>query len=123
MKERAERAIQARGPGFCNTSNSIVDKPTFFAFAQGGAPNAGVMGEAGAEAILPLTRTSSGNLGVEASGVGAQTMKIQIINESGTQMEVTKTSQTTDVEGMVIQAWISGISKNRYGSRDMLGGR
>lgn len=110
-------------PSLSQYSNSIVDKPTFFAFAQGGAPNAGVMGEAGSEAILPLTRTSSGNLGVEASGVGTQTMKIQIINESGTQMEVTKTSQTTDVEGMVIQAWISGISKNRMGSRDMLGGR
>lgn len=110
-------------PSLSQYSGQIVDKPTFFAFANGGAPNAGVMGEAGSEAILPLTRTSSGNLGVEASGVGAQTMKIQIINESGTQMEVTKTSQTTDVEGMVIQAWISGISKNRYGSRDMLGGR
>ena len=29
-----------------------------------------MMGEAGPEAILPLTRTSSGNLGVEASGFG-----------------------------------------------------
>lgn len=113
-------------PSLSQYSNSIVDKPTFFAFANGGAPNLGVMGEgSSSEAILPLTRTSSGNLGVEASGVGTQTMKIQIINESGTQMEVTKTSQTTDVEGMVIQAWISGISKNRMGSRDMLsaGGR
>ena len=110
-------------PSLSQYSNQIVDKPTFFAFASGGVPNLGVMGEAGSEAILPLTRTSSGNLGVEASGVGAQIMKIQIINESGTQMEVTKTTQTTDIEGMVIQAWISGISKNRYGSRDMLGGR
>ena len=109
-------------PSLSQYSNQVVDKPTFFAFAQGGAPNAGVMGEAGSEAILPLTRTSSGNLGVEASGIGAQTMKIQIINESGTQMEVTKTTQTTDMEGIVIQAWISGISKNRYGSRDMLSG-
>ena len=30
----------------------------------------GVMGEAGPEAILPLTRTSSGNLGVETTGMG-----------------------------------------------------
>ena len=109
-------------PSLSQYSNQIVDKPTFFAFSSGGAPNLGVMGEAGSEAIMPLTRTSSGNLGVEASGLGLQQMKIQIINESGTPMEVTKTTQTTDMEGLVIQAWISGISKNRMGSRDMLSG-
>jgi len=49
-------------------------------------------------------------------------MKIQIINQSGTPMEVTNTKKTMDAEGEVIQLWISGISKNRYGSRDLLGG-
>jgi lambda family phage tail tape measure protein len=44
----------------------IVDRPTVFPMARG----AGLMGEAGPEAILPLTRTSSGNLGVEAVGGG-----------------------------------------------------
>jgi len=42
----------------------IVNKPTIFPFANG----IGLMGEAGAEAILPLKRGRSGNLGVEASG-------------------------------------------------------
>ena len=111
-------------PSLSAYSNQVVDKPTFFAFASGGVPNSnvGVFGEAGSEAIMPLTRTSNGDLGVKAEGIGLEQVKIQIINESGTQMEVTKTSQTTDMEGLVIQAWISGISKNRYGSRDMLGG-
>lgn len=49
-------------------------------------------------------------------------IKIQIINQSGSQMEVTNTKKTVDAEGEVIQLWISGISKNRYGSRDLLGG-
>ncbi|HDI3023509.1 TPA: phage tail tape measure protein [Cronobacter turicensis] len=49
-------------------SGSIVDTPTFFAFAKG----AGVMGEAGPEAIMPLTRDASGRLGVKALGGGAQ---------------------------------------------------
>lgn len=49
-------------------------------------------------------------------------IKIQIINQSGTSMEVTNTKKTMDAEGEVIQLWISGISKNRYGARDMLGG-
>ncbi|EPY7765519.1 phage tail tape measure protein, partial [Escherichia coli] len=41
-------------------SNSIVDTPTYFAFAKG----AGLMGEAGPEAIMPLTRAADGSLGV-----------------------------------------------------------
>ncbi|AIF93045.1 Phage tail length tape-measure protein 1 [Escherichia coli O157:H7 str. SS17] len=45
-------------------SNSIVDTPTYFAFAKG----AGMMGEAGPEAIMPLTRAADGSLGVRAVG-------------------------------------------------------
>ncbi|HAM8737746.1 TPA: phage tail tape measure protein [Escherichia coli] len=45
-------------------SNSIVDTPTYFAFAKG----AGLMGEAGPEAIMPLTRAADGSLGVRAVG-------------------------------------------------------
>ncbi|HDR2693167.1 TPA: phage tail tape measure protein [Enterobacter bugandensis] len=49
-------------------SGQIVDNPTFFAFAKG----AGVMGEAGPEAIMPLTRAADGSLGVRAvNGAGA----------------------------------------------------
>lgn len=51
-------------------SGSIVNGPTFFAFAKG----AGVMGEAGPEAILPLKRTSNGKLGVVAEGMGGLAM-------------------------------------------------
>jgi lambda family phage tail tape measure protein len=47
-------------------SGSIVDRPTFFAFAKGG----GVMGEAGPEAILPLRRGANGKLGVVAGNAG-----------------------------------------------------
>lgn len=47
-------------------SGTIVDRPTFFAFAKG----AGVMGEAGPEAILPLRRGRDGKLGVAAMGQG-----------------------------------------------------
>ncbi|EHC5874299.1 phage tail tape measure protein [Salmonella enterica subsp. enterica serovar Eastbourne] len=47
-------------------SGSVVSRPTFFAFAKG----AGVMGEAGPEAILPLRRGSDGKLGVVAASGG-----------------------------------------------------
>lgn len=47
-------------------SNSIVNSPTMFAFAKG----AGLMGEAGPEAIMPLTRAADGSLGVRALDSG-----------------------------------------------------
>ena len=46
----------------------IVNKPTLFQYANGGSGRFGLMGEAGAEAILPLRRGTNGKLGVEASG-------------------------------------------------------
>lgn len=48
-------------------TNSIVSKPTAFGMSGG---QTGVMGEAGPEAIMPLTRTSGGQLGVRAMGSG-----------------------------------------------------
>lgn len=47
-------------------SGQIVSSPTMFAFAKG----AGLMGEAGPEAIMPLTRASDGSLGVRAISSG-----------------------------------------------------
>ncbi len=48
-------------------SGSVVSSPTLFAFAKG----AGLMGEAGPEAIMPLTRAADGSLGVRALGTGS----------------------------------------------------
>lgn len=47
-------------------TNGIVDQPTAFRMAGG----LGVMGEAGPEAIMPLTRGPDGSLGVAAHGGG-----------------------------------------------------
>lgn len=66
-------------------SNSIVSTPTYFAFAKG----AGLMGEAGPEAIIPLTRSADGSLGVrmvgtpEATSGGGDTIIHQHFNISG----------------------------------------
>ncbi|MGJ0125951.1 phage tail tape measure protein [Pantoea sp. RHCKP32] len=46
--------------------NGVYDSPQFFKFAKG----AGVFGEAGPEAIMPLTRSSDGSLGVRMVGGG-----------------------------------------------------
>ncbi|MGS4661338.1 phage tail tape measure protein [Citrobacter farmeri] len=63
--------LNAKGGAYASESlstysNSIVSTPTYFAFAKG----AGLMGEAGPEAIMPLTRSADGSLGVRM--VGAQ---------------------------------------------------
>lgn len=51
-------------------SGGVVSQPTMFGMSGG---RTGLMGEAGPEAIMPLTRTSSGDLGVKAVG-GGQTI-------------------------------------------------
>lgn len=48
-------------------NGGVVGGPTFFPMSGG---RAGLMGEAGPEAIMPLTRGSDGKLGVAAEGMG-----------------------------------------------------
>ena len=50
-------------PALANYANTVVDSPTLFPFAKG----IGLMGEAGAEAIMPLERDSRGRLGVSVA--------------------------------------------------------
>jgi len=59
--------------GFANGgsfTNKMFNSPTPFRFATGGGFNMGVMGEAGPEAVMPLTRGSDGKLGVRSQGGG-----------------------------------------------------
>ncbi len=49
----------------------VVSSPTLFQFADGGAVQTGLMGEAGPEAIMPLKRGPDGKLGVTARLDGA----------------------------------------------------
>ena len=60
----------------------IVNKPTLFPMANG----MGLMGEAGAEAILPLRRGSNGKLGVESSGGGSTIINVSV-DASGSTVE------------------------------------
>ncbi|WP_226020175.1 phage tail tape measure protein [Serratia symbiotica] len=55
-------------PSLSAYSGQIVSNPTVFAFAKG----AGLMGEAGPEAIMPLKRGADGSLGVRAMGMPQQ---------------------------------------------------
>ena len=60
----------------------IVNSPTVFPFAGG----TGLMGEAGPEAILPLSRDGSGRLGVKSQGGGGRTtINIDVTGARGNQ--------------------------------------
>lgn len=67
----------AKGGSF---TNSIVSSPTLFKFAKG----AGMMGEAGPEAIMPLSRDANGRLGVTAldnRGGGGGAVAVHVTSE------------------------------------------
>ena len=51
-------------------TGGVIGAPTYFPLSQGGL---GLAGEAGPEAIVPLTRGSDGRLGVAMSGAGQPT--------------------------------------------------
>jgi phage-related minor tail protein len=84
------------------------------------ANGAGLMGEAGAEAIMPLTRIN-GDLGVKAQ-TGPQNVRVEIHNDSGQAMEVTEARTEFDAQGMIVNLWIDAYQRNKGGLRNAIGG-
>ncbi|WP_417263070.1 phage tail tape measure protein [Celeribacter sp.] len=79
--EKGGAFAQGRVMPFAN--GGVVSSPTFFPMRGG----TGLMGEAGAEAIMPLTRGANGKLGVQAQG------------GSGRPVNITMNITTPDVQG------------------------
>ena len=65
----------------------VVNQPTLFKFANGGAGRLGLMGEAGPEAIMPLRRLPNGRLGVEQAGGGAPVTVNVSVDATGTSVQ------------------------------------
>ena len=88
-------------PSLSAYSGQVVNNPTPFYFAKGGA--LGVMGEAGAEGILPLQRGPDGKLGVSMYGGGGAAPVVNVITNidssgnASTSVE-TQGDQTTAVQ-------------------------
>ncbi|GAA3873068.1 phage tail tape measure protein [Celeribacter arenosi] len=78
--EKGGAFAQGRVQPFAN--GGVVSNPTYFPMRGG----TGLMGEAGPEAIMPLTRGANGKLGVQAQG-------------SSRSVNVTMNISTPDVEG------------------------
>lgn len=131
-EQAAQIAGYAKGdvfPGTTGLAQGVYTSPTFFRFANGAQFN-GVMGEAGAEAIMPLTRGADGRLGVAAQGAGAAPVKI-VIENYGDATEVTDTREGVAADGgrqvtlviekavksMVASGTLDGTFRQRYNLR------
>jgi len=88
-------ATFAKGGTF---TNSIVSSPTLFKFADGGTMRTGLMGEAGPEAIMPLSRGADGSLGVQANGL-REAMDRQQGGSSGSPV-LNMSFQSTSINGV-----------------------
>ena len=106
-------SVSASGNVFSNSSlaeyaNSIVSKPTVFAFAKG----IGLMGEkigSPGEAIMPLSRLSNGDLGVKGS---ASNVSINVVNQaSGDGYEATAVA-TENGNGLNIEVMVTKAVRN-----------
>lgn len=75
----------AKGGAF---SNSIVSSPTLFRYADGGTFATGYIGEAGPEAVMPLTRGPGGRLGVDATNAGGGDINVVVnVDASGSNVQ------------------------------------
>lgn len=97
----------AKGGAF---TNQIVSAPTM-------APMA-LFGEDGSEAIMPLARDSSGSLGVRiVGGAGAAkphgglNVEINMINQSGQQLEAESGTPRFDGERMILDVVVNAVSR------------
>lgn len=107
--------LNAHGNAFASAglsayANSIVASPTVFPFAKGGPFRIGLMGEAGPEAIMPLTRTRTGDLGVRVDlGGNRRGEGMNFYNTNYISVEYTATeSSTPEADGRKIAESIGG---------------
>jgi lambda family phage tail tape measure protein len=78
-------------------TGGVVTRPTVFPFARG----TGLMGEAGPEAILPLSRIN-GELGVKAVGGGGRSSVIINVNNQGNPLQMESQTKRDDPDGETI---------------------
>lgn len=84
----ANGGVFQNSPSLSAYSGSVVSSPTPFLFASG----AGIMGEAGPEAIMPLRRGPDGKLGVAAGGSGGApgvTINVNVDNSGAATQKTT----------------------------------
>jgi lambda family phage tail tape measure protein len=94
-------------------TNSVVSKPTLFKFANGGTTRTGLMGEAGPEAIMPLSRGANGKLGVASVGGGGTTNVVVNVDASGNSQVAGDQNQGAQLGRVISQAVQEELIKQR----------
>ena len=87
----------------------VVTRPTIFPMAQG----AGLMGEAGHEAIMPLTRIG-GDLGVRAT---PSNVEVNVINKSGVDVDAKAGQPRMEGDKWVMHVVLDAVNRDRGGFR------
>ena len=108
----AKGYVFSGSPSLHAYANTVQSSPKTFAFQNlHGFARGGVFGEAGPEAVMPLSRDSQGRLGVKASG-GSSDVSINIVvNEADGSVSSTSTGDKADawaaiagrVRGMILE--------------------
>jgi hypothetical protein len=99
-------------------TNRIVSRPTYFRYGDGFSLGLGLMGEAGPEAVMPLTRGGDGRLGVSAIGAASGGTAVYVIIQNYTNEEV-RTEESLDSSGNQIRKVIIGVVKQSISSGEM----
>lgn len=101
-------------------NGGVVGSPTYFPMTNG---KTGLMGEAGPEAIIPLSRIGN-DLGVKSI---PSNVVLNITNNTSNEISANKVSELTRINSngeaeKVLTIVIDGVSRNTLGMRDMIKG-
>lgn len=101
-------------------NGGVVGSPTYFPMTNG---KTGLMGEAGPEAIIPLSRIGN-DLGVKSI---PSNVVLNISNNTSSEISANKVSELTQINAngeaeKILSIVIDGVNRNTLGMRDMIKG-
>ncbi|MFZ4537815.1 phage tail length tape measure family protein [Propionivibrio sp.] len=114
----ANGAVFSGSPSLHQYANTVQTTPKAFTFnTLHGFANGGVFAEAGPEAVMPLSRDSSGRLGVKAQGGGSAPNISLVVNNTvsdkvETSIKPRMNNGGLEIEVMIVQAVASDLRNN-----------
>jgi lambda family phage tail tape measure protein len=101
----ADGAVISGGEATGFAKGGVVNSPTVFPMADG----IGLMGEAGPEAIMPLSRGKDGKLGVAGGGT-----TVNVYNESGAEVDIKTSGDGRTIDMFITQAVAKGFQNGSF---------
>ena len=94
-------AIRSQEPATMYEKGGVIDRPTY-----------AYMGERGTEAVMPLVRTKTGDLGVKTVGTGSN-IEINMINQSGHPLQATQSGRRQEQGKYIIDVIVKELQRGR----------